>query len=90
MNGIAEYIVDLIFTPGSSLKLVRIIILSISECLLNLMNTQLLLLFQVPVINISVLLLLGVLAFLTYTKIDTIHIIVMSSLSVGLLLSVNW
>ena len=44
----------------------------------------------VPIINISVILLLGLLCALSYTEIDTIHIVVMAALSIGLLLSVNW
>lgn len=44
----------------------------------------------VPVINISVILLLGLLCALSYTAIDTVHIVVMTVLSLGLLLSVNW
>ena len=44
----------------------------------------------VPVINISVILLLGLLCALSYTAIDTVHIVVMAVLSLGLLLSVNW
>ena len=65
MADFAQLLVDLIFQPGSSLKLV-------------------------PVINVVVLLLLGLMAYLLYTKIDVIHIIVMSTLAVGLLISVNW
>ncbi|KAJ1430822.1 hypothetical protein B484DRAFT_395766 [Ochromonadaceae sp. CCMP2298] len=61
----AAVLIDLIFTPGSSLKLV-------------------------PVINVAVLLLLGLMSYLLYTEIATIHIVVMSTLAVGLLLSVNW
>jgi len=65
--GLVDLFVDLIFQPGSSLKLV-------------------------PVINVSVLLLLVVIAYLLIynTEIATIHIIVLSSLAVGLLISVNW
>jgi hypothetical protein len=62
---VTQLLVDLIFQPGSSLKLV-------------------------PVINVVVLLLLGLMAYLMHTTIATIHIVVMSTLSVGLLLSVNW
>lgn len=62
---LAQFLLDLIFQPGSSLKLV-------------------------PVINISILCLLVVLCFTTYSKIAAIHIIVLSSLAVGLLISVNW
>eukprot|EP01038_Epipyxis_sp_PR26KG_P007868 gene7868-10678_t len=68
MNPIIEYVVDLIFKPGSSLKLV-------------------------PAINITVLLILLLMAVLLYQStitIPSIHIIIMSSLAVGLLLSVNW
>ena len=59
-----EWFTDLIFQPGSSLKLV-------------------------PVINISVLALIILLCCL-YKTIDSIHIIILSSLAVGLLISVNW
>lgn len=65
MDKAVGIIVELIFQPGSSLKLV-------------------------PVINVSILCLLVVLCFVTYTKIATIHLVVLSSLAVGLLLSVNW
>jgi hypothetical protein len=65
MTDLAQFIVDLILQPGSSLKLV-------------------------PAINVVVLLLLGLMVYLLYTKIAVIHIIVMSTLAVGLLLSVNW
>ena len=47
-------------------------------------------LLLVPVINISIVLLLVVLAFLLYTKLDPIHVVVMATLALGLLLSVNW
>jgi hypothetical protein len=47
-------------------------------------------LFKVPVINISILALLVLMACLLYSKIAVIHIIVMSTLAVGLLASVNW
>jgi ER protein Pkr1 len=57
--------IDLILVPGSSLKLV-------------------------PVINLSVLCLLVVLCCLTYSKIASIHLFVMSFLALGLLASVNW
>jgi ER protein Pkr1 len=57
--------IDLILVPGSSLKLV-------------------------PVINLSVLCLLIVLCCLTYSKIASIHLVVMSFLALGLLASVNW
>lgn len=62
---VLQFLLDLIFQPGSSLKLV-------------------------PAINVTVLCLLGLMVYLTYTKIAAIHIIVMSTLAVGLLLSVNW
>jgi hypothetical protein len=65
MADFAQLLVDLIFQPGSSLKLV-------------------------PVINVVVLLLLVLMGYLLYTKIAVIHIVVMSTLAVGLLLSVNW
>jgi len=65
MENIAQFVIDLILQPGSSLKLV-------------------------PAINITVLILLIVLAALAYSQIALIHIIVMSTLAVGLLLSVNW
>ena len=61
----SQLLIDLIFQPGSSLKLV-------------------------PVINLTVLCLLGLMIYLTYTSIAAIHIIVLSTLAVGLLLSVNW
>ena len=44
----------------------------------------------VPVINVAVLCLLVVLCCLTYSKIDVIHLFVMSFLALGLLGSVNW
>jgi len=44
----------------------------------------------VPLINVSILSLFGVLFFLLSTKIDVIHIVVMATLALGLLLSVNW
>ena len=62
---LADVVVDLIFSPGSSLKLV-------------------------PVINVSLLALLGLLCVLAYSKIAVIHLVILSSLAVGLLLSVNW
>eukprot|EP01031_Cornospumella_fuschlensis_P028126 gene28126-33963_t len=63
---IVQFILDLIFQPGSSLWLV-------------------------PAINVTVLLLIGMLLVTGfYTDVAKIHIIVMSSLAVGLLLSVNW
>jgi hypothetical protein len=65
MEGLAQFAVDLIFKPGSSLTLI-------------------------PAINVTVVILLGVLIFLSYTKIATIHIVVMVFLSLGLLVSVNW
>ena len=65
MADIAQFLVDLILQPGSSLKLV-------------------------PVINVVILLLLVLMVCLLYSKIAVIHIIVMSTLALGLLLSVNW
>jgi hypothetical protein len=44
----------------------------------------------VPFINLSIVLLLGVLVSLSYSKIDSIHLIVMGCLALGLLASVNW
>ena len=44
----------------------------------------------VPVINLAILVLMVVLICLTYSKIDSIHLIVMALLSLGLLASVNW
>jgi len=44
----------------------------------------------VPLINVSILSLFGVLFFLLSTKIDVIHIVVMATLALGLLISVNW
>lgn len=44
----------------------------------------------IPVINVTVLLLLCLMAALAYSKIATIHILIMSTLAVGLLVSVNW
>ena len=64
-SSVVQFLIDLIIQPGSSLKLV-------------------------PFINISVILLLVLLCALTYTTIDTIHLVVLASLSLGLLLSVNW
>lgn len=60
-----QFLIDLILKPGSSLKLI-------------------------PVINVSILLLLGVLISLTYSKIATIHLVVMATLALGLLASVNY
>jgi hypothetical protein len=45
---------------------------------------------KVPFINGSILLLFGVLGFLTYTQLGLIHIFIMATLAIGLLLSVNW
>jgi hypothetical protein len=44
----------------------------------------------IPIINAAVICLLGLLIFLSYTKIATIHLFVMGFLSIGLLISVNW
>ena len=63
--GFIDEIIDLIFRPGSSLRLI-------------------------PVINVSILLLLGLLIALSYSKIASIHLIVMTFLALGLLASVNW
>ena len=64
-QGLLGVVVDLIFQPGSSMKLV-------------------------PAINVSVLCLLVVLLCAAHTKIAMIHLVVLSSLAVGLLISVNW
>ena len=63
--GVVDTIIDLIFKPGSSLRLI-------------------------PVINVSILLLLGLLISLSYTQIATVHLVVMSLLALGLMASVNW
>jgi hypothetical protein len=63
--GVIDTVFDLIFKPGTSLKLV-------------------------PVINVSILLLLVLLGALSYSGIDSIHLVVMGILALGLLLSVNW
>ena len=60
-----QSLIDLVLVPGSSLRLV-------------------------PVINISVVCLLAAIWTLSYRKIATVHLVVMTLLSVGLLLSVNW
>lgn len=67
MEAFIQTLVDLILQPGSSLKLV-------------------------PVINVSLLALLLVLLILSQynSQLASIHVIIMSSLAVGLLLSVNW
>ena len=44
----------------------------------------------VPFINLSVICLLILMVSLTYSKIATIHLVVMSFLALGLLASVNW
>jgi hypothetical protein len=62
---VADFVLDLIFRPGSSLRLI-------------------------PVINVSIVLLLGLLIALTYTTIATVHLVVMSTLALGLMASVNW
>lgn len=64
---LGQYLIDLILQPGSSLKLI-------------------------PVINVSIALLLIVLLIvgLTNSELASIHLVVMSSLALGLLLSVNW
>ena len=61
-----EGLTDLIFQPGSSLKLV-------------------------PLINAAILSLILLLCCLGYyNTIDSIHIIILSVLAIGLLISVNW
>lgn len=63
---VLQFILDLIFQPGSSLWLV-------------------------PAINVTVLILIGMLLVVgVYSDIAKIHVIVMSTLALGLLLSVNW
>ena len=64
-GGVIQFVIDLIFQPGSSLKLV-------------------------PVINLAVLALLALLLAVAHTKIAAVHLVVLASLAVGLLLSVNW
>ena len=63
--GSLQYVLDLILTPGSSMKLV-------------------------PVINVSILSLLLVVLGLLWNTIDKIHLVVLTFLSLGLLISVNW
>ena len=46
-------------------------------------------LWLVPAINVCVVCLMVVICSLSYTKIATIHLVVMSVLALGLLLSVN-
>ena len=65
MAGFFNVLLDLILTPGSSLKLI-------------------------PVINISILALILLLFLLSWSKIASIHLIILGSLALGLLLSVNW
>lgn len=61
-----QLILDLIFQPGSSIRLI-------------------------PVINLSVLLLIGLLFVLgTYSDVGKIHLYILSFLSLGLLTTVNW
>lgn len=63
---ILQFIMDLIFQPGSSLKLV-------------------------PAINVTLLILISVLFLqIFYTDVARIHFFVLASLSLGLLLSVNY
>jgi len=64
-EGVFKGLVDHLWAPGSSLKLV-------------------------PAINVSVLCLLILLLCVAHTKIATIHLVVLASLAVGLLLSVNF
>lgn len=63
---VIQFLVDLIFQPGSSLWLV-------------------------PAINVTVLVLIFTLLIVGfYSDVAKIHVIVMSTLALGLLLSVNW
>jgi hypothetical protein len=63
--GIVETLIDLVMTPGASLKLV-------------------------PAINVTLVLLLGVLVYLGQGSLDSHHLYTMAGLAIGLLLSVNW
>lgn len=65
MSGVVDTVMDLIFRPGSSLRLV-------------------------PLINVAIVGLIGLMIALTYTTINPIHIAVMTFLALGLLASVNW
>eukprot|EP01039_Chlorochromonas_danica_P001356 gene1356-1478_t len=63
---VIQFLVDLIFQPGSSLWLV-------------------------PAINVTVLVLIFMLLIVGfYSDVAKIHVVVMSTLALGLLLSVNW
>jgi uncharacterized protein (DUF58 family) len=63
---IGQFLIDLILVPGSSLKLV-------------------------PAINVSIILLfLVIVSIAVYIEIGAIHIIMLSFLSLGLFVSVNW
>jgi hypothetical protein len=62
---VLQSLIDLVLVPGSSLRLV-------------------------PLINLSVVCLLVAIWTLSYTKIATVHLVVMTVLSLGLLLSVNF
>lgn len=63
---IGQFLIDLILVPGSSLKLV-------------------------PAINVSIILLfLVIVSIAVYIEIGAVHIFMLSFLSLGLLLSVNW
>lgn len=63
---IGQFLIDLILVPGSSMKLV-------------------------PVINVSLILLcILIISIAVYIEIGAIHIFMLSFLSVGLFLSVNW
>lgn len=63
---IAQFLIDLILVPGSSMKLV-------------------------PVINVSLLLLfILIISIAVYVEIGAIHIFMLSFLSLGLFVSVNW
>ena len=63
---VVQFIFDLIFQPGSSLRLI-------------------------PAINVTVLLLIGLLIVAgLYSEVAKIHFLIMSFLAFGLLISVNW
>ena len=63
---IAQFLIDLILVPGSSLKLV-------------------------PVINVSLIVLfILIISIAVYIEIGAIHIFMLSFLSIGLFVSVNW
>lgn len=63
---VAQFLIDLILVPGSSLKLV-------------------------PVINVSLIVLfILIISIAVYIEIGAIHIFMLSFLSIGLFVSVNW